>query len=174
MITGYQLVQTFFDKAQVHKPNMSPHQIHLYVIGLLADELAWAFNNDPIVAKNVKDLLYKLDPTTLPAPTEPIEASQTAAEGTSAPSVGTVKKIEAISNPLGSDISPSLSYQSFLLFLKKFPKAAVKDLRDQTNGFLWVFVPVNAYEDDSQLFKWLRQNKFEWSNAEKAWYYPIL
>jgi len=188
MVTAEQLVDKFFEKAQIHKPSMTAHQLHAYVIGLLADELAWAFNNDVIVAKNVKQLLHRLDPRkttihkSMPKSNEgSVHNSQLpnsqSGNSQSIPKVETSPSstsISAVNSKVGADISKTLSYQSLTLFLQKFPKTVIKDLRDQKNGFLWIFVTAKAYEDDSPLFQWLRKNKFEYSEIEKAWYYPIL
>ena len=188
MVTAEQLVDKFFEKAQIHKPSMTAHQLHAYVIGLLADELAWAFNNDDIVAKNVKHLLYKLDPrkpTTHKSSPKKAESSNNKSQPTNSQSSSSqsITKVETppssasnspVNSKVGADISKTLSYQSLILFLQKFPKTVIKDLRDQKNGFLWIFVATKAYEDDSPLFQWLRKNNFEYSDIEKAWYYPIL
>jgi hypothetical protein len=166
MVSAQQLVDKFLEKAQIHKPNMTAHQLQAYIIGLLADELAWAFNNDDTVATNVRQLLHKLDPRKLPQVT-PIAATQNSSNQP-------IQKVTSVKSKLGSDISITLSHQCVDLFLQQFPKAVVKDLRDKKNGFFWIFVPANAYNDDSQLFQWLKKNKFEYSESEKAWYYPII
>jgi len=181
MVTAEQLVHKFLEKAQIHKPNMTAHQLHAYVIGLLADELAWAFNNDDTVARNVRQLLHKLDPRK-PPKAKPITASQDSANnGTQHPASKITSNKEfpedsssSKSSKIGTDISKNLSYQSLELFLNKYPKTVIKDFRDQKNGFFWIFVAAKAYDDDSQLFQWLRNNKFEYSEIEKAWYYPII
>jgi hypothetical protein len=66
MTTAESLIRDFFEAALAHKPNMSSHQIHLYVLGLMARELALAFNNDFSVAQNVSELLEKLNPREVP------------------------------------------------------------------------------------------------------------
>ena len=75
---------------------------------------------------------------------------------------------------VGSDLMSGPSYQEFAAFLKKFPNAVIKDLRDDPNGFLWVFEGMKRYNEDDQLAKWLKGHKFVWSDAESAWYFPII
>jgi len=182
MVTAEQLVIKFFEKAQINKPTMSPHQLHAYVIGLLADELAWAFNNDDTVARNVRRLLHKLDTKrtnklqTSHTQVAPLNNSQSAKVQSSFERINliTSSSLTPKNSKIGSDISKTLSYESLILFLKKFPKTFVKDLRDEKNGFIWIFVAAKAYDDDSQLFQWLKKNKFQFSEIENAWYYPIL
>ena len=62
MINTNQLIDKFLDSAQAHQPTMKAQQIKVFVLGLIADELRWAFNNDPIVANNVKKRLQELVP----------------------------------------------------------------------------------------------------------------
>jgi len=62
MITSQQLIDKLLNSAQAHQPSMSPTQLKAYVMAILADELCWAFNNDEIVAKNVKQRISKLVP----------------------------------------------------------------------------------------------------------------
>lgn len=45
---------------------MSSHQIHLYVLGLMARELAFASNNDFSVAQNISELIEKLNLSEVP------------------------------------------------------------------------------------------------------------
>ena len=66
MTTPESLIKDFFEAALVYKPNMSSHQIHLYVLGLMARELAFASNNDFSVAQNVNELIEKLNPSEVP------------------------------------------------------------------------------------------------------------
>jgi len=62
MITTNQLIDKFLDSAQAHQPTMNPQQIKVFVLGILADELRWAFNNDSTVANNVRKRLQELVP----------------------------------------------------------------------------------------------------------------
>ena len=62
MITTNQLIDKFLDSAQAHQPTMSSQQIKVFVLGILADELRWAFNNDSTVANNVRKRLQELMP----------------------------------------------------------------------------------------------------------------
>jgi len=62
MITTNQLIDKFLDCAQAHQPTMNPQQIKVFVLGILADELRWAFNYDTTVADNVRKRLQELVP----------------------------------------------------------------------------------------------------------------
>ena len=66
------------------------------------------------------------------------------------------------------------SYAEFAKMLKKYPNAVVKDLRDEPNGFLWVFEGMKRYNEDDKFSDWLKSHKFVWSDTELAWYYPII
>ena len=75
---------------------------------------------------------------------------------------------------VGSDLMSGPSYAEFARVLKNFPNAVVKDLRDDPNGFLWVFEGMKRYNEDNKLSDWLKSHKFVWSDTESAWYYPII
>ena len=62
MITTNQLIDKFLDSAQSHQPTMNHQQIKVFVLGILADELRWAFNNYSMVANNVRKRLQELVP----------------------------------------------------------------------------------------------------------------
>ena len=62
MINTNQLIDKFLESAQAHQPTMNAQQIKVFVLGILADELRWAFNNDSTVADNVRKRLKELVP----------------------------------------------------------------------------------------------------------------
>jgi len=168
------MIQVFFDAALVSKPNMTPHQIHLYVLGLMADELAWAFNNDFSVAQNVRDLLEKLNPSDISED----KSIFVSAEPISNKSSGESEKNKVLSEQIsktkiGTNLTNSLSFLVLQNFLNKYPKVLIKDLRGEKNGFLWIY-GTRFYLDDEKLEKWLKTNKFLWSEAESAWYFPFI
>lgn len=174
MITAESLIQVFFEAALVHKPNMSPHQIHLYVLGLMAHELAFAFNNDFTVAQNVREVLEKLNPS------EPVEKKKIIKNQPSSDSnlVEELNKSTNKSNPIplikkGSDLMSGLSYSKLTNFLNNFPKIQIKDYRDEENGLLWVDGPKIDLENE-KLSNWLTKNKFVWSKEKSAWYFSII
>ena len=75
---------------------------------------------------------------------------------------------------VGSDLMTGPTYQEFSKFLKQFPNAVIKDLRDQPNGFLWVFEGMKKFNENDKLEDWLKSHKFVWSDTESAWYFPII
>jgi len=152
MVTAEQLVDKFFEKAQIHKPSMTPHQLHAYVIGLLADELAWAFNNDDTVARNVKQLLHRLDPRKpskhrVPSLKVEVAIDIQHSKGQQTNNIthnDPITKSTSTALKIGSDISKTLSFEALILFLNKFPKAVIKELRDQkmaSSGYLFPLKP---------------------------------
>jgi hypothetical protein len=174
MITAESLIQVFFEAALVHKPNMSPHQIHLYVLGLMAHELAFAFNNDFTVAQNVREVLEKLNPS------EPVEKKKIAKSQSSNDSnLGEeLNKSTNKTNPLpstkkGSDLMSGLSYSKLKNYLNNYPKIQIKDYRDEENGLLWIDGSKIDLEDE-KLSNWLIKNKFVWSKEKSAWYFSII
>lgn len=78
------------------------------------------------------------------------------------------------SSKVGTNLVSGPTYKEFSDFLKQFPNAAIKDLRDESNGFLWVFEGMKRYNEDDKLGNWLKSHKFVWSEAESAWYFPII
>ena len=75
---------------------------------------------------------------------------------------------------VGTDLVSGPTYQELSDFLKQFPNALVKDLRDDSNGFLWVFEGLKKFNEDEKLGNWLKEQKFVWSESESAWYFPII
>jgi len=173
MVTTESLIQVFFEAALAHKPNMSSHQIHLYVLGLMAHELAYAFNNDFSVAQNVRELLEKLNPS------EAQEKERKNTTNSNATSEGkelnqnVIKANSSSSSKIGTNLMPGLTYSKLTNFLSSYPKIVIKDLRDEKNGLLWINGSKMDLEDE-KLSTWLLKNKFLWSKDKSTWYFSIV
>jgi len=172
MVKAESLIKVFFDAAMVHKPNMSSHQIHLYVLGLMAHELAFAFNNDSTVAQNVKELLEKLNPSDVPE--QDVKVKEVDSTQVNRGQSG--NQNEKASPPLskiGSNLMSGLSYTTLANFLTNYPKVSIKDLRDDKDGLVWICGSRIDLQDEN-LTAWLVKNKFLWSKEKSAWFFSIV
>ncbi len=174
MTTAESLIRDFFEAALVHKPNMSSHQIHLYVLGLMARELAFASNNDFSVAQNVSELLEKLNPREVPEKEAQINDAvsiQSGDQNAFKPDVDQTDR--SSSSKIGANLMSGLSYAVVTNFISNYPKVLIKDLRDEEGGLLWI-IGTKINLEDEKLSAWLIKNKFLWSKEKSAWYFSIL
>ncbi len=133
-------------------------------------------NKDLISAellKNNLDASTEDSPQTLALPSysgnSPQEGNETRVQSDLA-----TPTLPAAKSKVGSDLPSGPKYAEFQAFIKNHPNAEVKDLRDDPNGFLWVFEGMKRYNEEDKLGEWLKKKKFVWSDNEKAWYFPII
>jgi len=133
-------------------------------------------NKDLISAellKNNLDTSTEDSPQTLALPScsgnSPQEGNETRVQSDLA-----TPTLPAAKSKVGSDLPSGPKYAEFQAFIKNHPNAEVKDLRDDPNGFLWVFEGMKRYNEEDKLGEWLKKKKFVWSDNEKAWYFPII
>jgi response regulator RpfG family c-di-GMP phosphodiesterase len=124
------------------------------------------------LSENNSDFQLEDQAQTLALPSYPASNAQ---EGDEAISQGAVTptKLPAKSK-VGTDLPSGPKYAEFDAFVKNHPNAEVKDLRDDPNGFLWVFEGMKRYNEEDKLGEWLKKKKFVWSDNEKGWYFPII
>ncbi len=63
--------------------------------------------------------------------------------------------------------------QSLYSIVGRFEQALIIDRRDEEGGFLWVKTGVKKFNPNSELDKWLKSNRFLYSESEAAWYFPF-
>ena len=63
--------------------------------------------------------------------------------------------------------------QSLYAMVGRFDQARILDKRDEQGGFLWVSTGVKKFNPNSELDKWLKSNRFLYSESEAAWYFPF-
>ena len=172
MVKAESLIKFFFDAAMVHKPNMSSHQIHLYVLGLMAHELAFSFNNDSTVAQNVKELLENLNPSDVPKQAVKVKEDDSTQVNRGQSGIQNEKAASSLSK-IGSNLMSGLSYTMLANFLSNYPKVSIKDLRDEKDGLVWICGSRIDLQDEN-LSAWLVKNKFLWSKEKSAWFFSIV
>ena len=57
-----QLIPALFEAVESYKPDMSVQERNVYLIGLLAEQISWAANNDIHASVQLMNLFKKLQP----------------------------------------------------------------------------------------------------------------
>jgi len=107
---------------------------------------------------------------------QPISTQQSSSTATSPSRAMSSKELQSSNMRPGKGQEPLkkiFTLQSLYAMVGKFDQARILDKRDEEGGFLWVNTGVKKFNPNFELDKWLKNNRFLYSESQSAWYFPF-